>query len=218
MATSKLRRESLSKQVSDQLEEMISNGTYNVGDKIPTEPELMKLFSVSRNTVREAIQSLTWTGLLTVRQGDGTYVNSTNRFNANMEQKYAETSLEDVYEARNCIEITIAHLAAKRRTQEDIDRLQELLQRRKDLTSDIKENTRADIDFHIAIAHACHNEILADMYDSIICYIEGQIAEKSVSSPLSTEEIDALHEELYKAIADGDPKNAAHSALKILDI
>ena len=218
MTTNKLRRESLSKQVSDQLEEMISNGSYNVGDKIPTEPELMKMFSVSRNTIREAIQSLTWTGLLTVRQGDGTYVNSTNRFNANMEQKYQQASLEDVCEARNCIEVTIAHLAAKRRTQEDIDTLTELLLRRKSLTTDIKENTRADIDFHIAIAHACHNQILTAMYDSIICYMENQITEKTLNTAYSNDEIDLLHEQLYQAIVDGSSKDAAHSTLKILEI
>ena len=218
MGKSILRRESLSKQVSDRLEEMISSGTYKVGDKIPTEPELVELFGVSRNTIREAIQSLTWAGLLHVKQGDGTYVCAENRFNANMEQKYQEISLPDIAEARNCIEVTIAHLAAKRRTMKDIENIHLLLQRRKALATDVKENTRADLDFHIAIAHACHNQILIDMYESMACYMESQIEERSRTSERSFTEIDLLHEHLFSAIQDGDAEKAAHSVMKILEI
>ena len=213
-----LQRQSLSRQVSDKLEELISTGTYQVGSKIPTEPELMELFGVSRNTIREAIQSLTWAGLLNVKQGDGTYVCASDRFAANMEQRYQSISVDDIAEARNCIEVTIAHLAAKRRTPQDVDNLRTLLQRRAALLSDVKENTKADLDFHIAIAHACHNQILIDMYESMACYLESQIEERSRASQRSSEEIDQLHEQLFLAILQGDAKNAAHSAIKILQI
>lgn len=213
-----LRRESLSKQVSDQLETMISSGGYHVGDKIPTEPELMAMFGVSRNTIREAIQSLTWAGLLVVKQGDGTYICSTDRFHANMKQKYQEVSLEDIKEARNCIEVTIAHLAAKRRTPEDIETIRTMLLKRRALTTDVKENTKADLDFHIAIAHSSHNQILIDMYDSISYYLESQIEERSRISERSFTEIDTLHEALFVAIRDGDAEKAAHSVMDILEI
>lgn len=213
-----LHRESLSSQVSDRLEKMISSGTYKIGDKIPTELELMELFGVSRNTIREAIQSLTWAGLLQVKQGDGTYVCAENRFNANMEQKYQDVSLTDIAEARNCIEVTIAHLAAKRRTPEDIEKIHLLLQKRKALTTDVKENTKADLDFHIAIAHACHNQILIDMYESMACYMESQIEARSRISEQSFTEIDFLHEELFSAIQNADAEKAVLSVMKILEI
>lgn len=213
-----LRRESLSKQVSDRLEAMISSGEYQIGDKLPPEPELMALFQVSRNTVREAIQSLTWAGLLSVKQGDGTYVSATDRFHANMEQKYQEVSLSDIREARNCIEITIAHLAAKRRTAQDIDTIQAMLLKRKALTTDVKENTKSDLDFHIAVAHACHNAIMIDMYESISCYLESQIAAQNQTSTLSSAEIDDLHEALFTAIQAGEPEMATQSVMKILEI
>ena len=213
-----LKRESLSKQVSDKLEEMISSGKYNIGDKLPTEPELMEIFQVSRNTIREAIQSLTWSGLLTVKQGDGTYVNASDRFHANMEQKYQEVSLRDIKEARNCIEITIAHLSARRRTPQDVEAIHAMLLKRKALATDSKENTKSDIDFHIAVARACHNAILIDMYESISCYLGNQIAEQNRKSKLTTAEIDDLHEALYRAIEAGEPHRAALSVMKILEI
>ena len=218
MTKAVLKRESLSKQVSDQLEKMISSGTYAIGQKIPTEPELAEMFQVSRNTIREAVQSLTWSGLLSVKQGDGTYVCASDRFHANMEQKYQEISLDNVKEARNCLEVTIAHLAAQRRCPEDVQRMHTLLLRRKALTTDTKENTRADLDFHLAIAHACHNTILTDMYESISCYLENQIAERNRDSHLSTQEIDDLHEVLFNSIAQGLPDQAASAVASILEI
>ncbi len=92
-----------------------------------------------------------------------------------MRQKYQEVSLFHIKEARNCIEITIAHLATKRRTHEDIDIIKSMLLKRKTLTTDVKENTKSDLDFHIAIARTCHNSILIDMYESISCYLGSHI-------------------------------------------
>ena len=74
MKNNSVKRYPLSRQVSDKLEQMIEKGEYHVGEKIHTEIELMDIFQVSRNTIREAIQSLTSAGVLEVRQGDGTYV------------------------------------------------------------------------------------------------------------------------------------------------
>ena len=218
MNTKIVKRDSLSKQVSDKLESMIDSGTYKVGDRIPTEPELMEMFQVSRNTVREAVQSLTWAGILEVKQGDGTYVRSTNRFQANMTQKYSQVDLEDIRETRNCLEVSIAHLAAQRRTLEDIAKMEAELLNRKNQNCDSRENSKADLDFHMAIANACHNTILIDVYKSLSAYLESQIAERNLASQLTPEQIDSLHEVLCRAIVDGDPDRAAFAVQKILEI
>lgn len=212
-----IKRDSLSKQVSDKLEAMIDAGTYQVGDRFPTEPELMEMFEVSRNTVREAVQSLTWAGLLEVKQGDGTYVRASNRFYANMNQRCSHVSLDDIKETRNCLETTIAKLSAQRRTEEDIQIIEHALHHRKNLSTDIKENTKADLEFHMAIAEASHNDILIDVYKSISTYLESQIAER-MESPYSPLEIDLMHEVLFEAIRDGEPEQAESAALRIVEI
>lgn len=56
----------------------IENSEWQVGMRIPPEPELMEQLQVSRNTLREAIRALTYAGLLKTRQGDGTYVCSSS--------------------------------------------------------------------------------------------------------------------------------------------
>ena len=218
MSDKRVKRYPLSKQVSDQLEKMIAAGEYAVGEKIPPETELMEIFKVSRNTLREAIQSLTSAGVLEVCQGDGTYVRSNNRFDANMNREYARASLEDIHEARNSLEMTIVYLAAQRRTDEDMDRITGTFLRRCSLNQTVKENTKADMEFHMAIAKASHNEVLFDMYRSISGYLETQILKRQMETELDAGEIDRLHKELSLAIQLRQPDEARKCAQNILEI
>ena len=218
MEEKRVKRYPLSRQVSDQLEKMIEDGVYEVGSKIPTEPELMEMFSVSRNTLREAIQSLTSAGILEVKQGDGTYVRSNNRFHAHMSMEYEQVSLKDIRETRNALEVTIAKIAAQRRTDSDLKHIEAALAQRQKLQELEKENTRADMQFHMAIAQACHNKILNDLYKSISSYLESHLAERQAETALNNQEIDALHEKLYLAVRDQAPETASVCAQDILEI
>ena len=218
MITKGVKRYPLSKQVADKLEEMIELGEYQVNAKIPTEAELMKMFEVSRNTVREAVQSLTSAGVLEVRQGDGTYVRSSNRFRANMNLKYAQVSLEDIREARNAIEVSVANLAAQRSDEKDLALIEKKLKKRKLLQEDSKENTLADIEFHMAVAQASHNTILIDLYESLATYLENHISTRQTETLLDWQKIDQLHEDLFIAIKNHEPIKAIHCTQAILNI
>lgn len=218
MDVKSVKRYPLSKQVADKLEEMIASGEYEVGEKINTEVELMEIFSVSRNTIREAVQSLMLAGVLEVRQGDGTYVRSTSRFNASMSQKYESVTVSEIQEARNALEIAIARFAAQRRTEEDMERIERALDEREILTDSLKENSHADIAFHMEIAKACHNRILADLYESVSDYVESHIAERNRETTMNTLEIDRLHRKLCAAIRERQPEVAVAYARDILTI
>ena len=209
---------SLSRQVSDELEHMIEAGEYAVGQRIPTESELMEMFSVSRNTLREAVQSLTSAGVLEVRQGDGTYVISDSRFNANMNKEFEKVSLEDVRETRDVMEVAIARLAARRRTEEELEEICAALENRQGLKENVKENTLADMEFHMAIARASHNHIFLELYTSMLCYLENQIAQRQAFTTLDQGEIDALHEKLCLAIQERDEDGAVRYAREIISI
>jgi len=71
-----IRRGSLCDEVIARLREQIASGAWPVGERIPPESELIGRLQVGRGTVREAIKALAHSGLLEVRQGDGTYVKS----------------------------------------------------------------------------------------------------------------------------------------------
>lgn len=212
-----IKRDSLAKQVADELEQMIEREEFKVGEKIPPEPELMEMFGVSRNTVREAIQGLTIAGILETKQGNGTFIRSNSRFQANMKKKYESVSLEDIREARSSIEATIAYLTASRYDDEDFAKITEAYEKRQESTDDLKENTQADLAFHMAIALACHNSILIDLYQSIATYLETHIIEKNIEHEKHGE-IELLHKNLYEALRDRRAQEAAQIAHNIINI
>lgn len=61
-------------QVESLIREKITNNEWEIGSQIPTEPQLMEIFGVSRATLRQSISSLANEGLLERRQGKGTFV------------------------------------------------------------------------------------------------------------------------------------------------
>jgi len=63
-------------QVRDILKELINSGKLKPGDQIPSENELSTEYNISRMTVRQASQELMREGLIVIRRGEGTFVNS----------------------------------------------------------------------------------------------------------------------------------------------
>ena len=218
MEQKSVKRYSLAMQVSDSLEHMIEDGEYQVGEKIPTETELMNKFSVSRNTLREAIRALASAGVLEVRQGDGTYVRLRNRFAANIHQELSSSSEHDIDEVRNMLEISIVSLACRHRTDDDVALLELCLKRRSLLDAVTKENTEADLEFHSAIARCTHNKIMCDLYNSVSGYVMDNIAQRTQETSVDDATIDCLHEDLFIAIKQQDARAAVNSMQKILNI
>ncbi|WP_347037594.1 GntR family transcriptional regulator [Glutamicibacter halophytocola] len=77
MSATPMRRP-LADEVAAKLQDGVAQGRWPVGERIPSEPELMAEFGISRGTLREAIKALARTGMFEVRRGDGTYVRATN--------------------------------------------------------------------------------------------------------------------------------------------
>ena len=63
-------------QIKEELQEAIESKKYSYGERLPSEPDLAKIFNVSRSTIREAIKALAQEGLVMIRHGLGTFVTS----------------------------------------------------------------------------------------------------------------------------------------------
>jgi GntR family transcriptional regulator len=61
-------------QVRDALQMRIQDGSWHPGDQIPGEPELCRMFDVSRTVIRQALNDLVYRGLLVRKKGKGTFV------------------------------------------------------------------------------------------------------------------------------------------------
>ena len=81
----------------------------------------------------------------------------------------------------------------------------------------MKENTEADINFHMSIAQATHNVLLIDLYQYISKYFVTYIASK-IEKKKSVEEIDKLHKELFLSIKNRDEISAKEIVKKIISL
>jgi GntR family transcriptional repressor for pyruvate dehydrogenase complex len=116
------RESTLANRVAHEIEELIVGGKLPPGQRMLSERELGERFGVSRTVIREAVRALAAKGLLEVRTGDGTYVQSFSSTNAaealsrllRLSGARDLGSVRSVYEVRRPLEVAIAGLAAER--------------------------------------------------------------------------------------------------------
>ncbi len=210
------RRAGLIDQVITQLREQITEGRWTVGSRIPTEAELAQSTGTSRNTVREAVQSLVHAGLLERRQGSGTYVLASNELAGPVSRRVAAAARRDVLEVRRALEVAAARLAAERRTDEDIAHMRALVATRDQAhrSGDVAALVVADAGVHRAIAQAAHNPVLTDLYENLLDALHENVA---LNLAARGEPDDEEHVELINAIEARDGDRAAREAARFLD-
>lgn len=206
-----VRRASLISQVTEQLRHEIRGGTWPVGSKIPTEPELSELTGTGRNTVREAVQALVHAGMLERRQGSGTYVVATSDLCGTLGTYFAGAHERDVLELRRALDVTAATLAAVRRTDDDAVELTRLLAARTHAWEgqDVDQAAATDVALHRAIVAASHNAVYLEFYDSLLPIIESTI-HRHIDS--TGEGFHTLHAILVDAVITGDSDAASTAA------
>lgn len=131
-----ISRVTLTQSISDQMLKLIKDGTWKPGDKIPSENELASSFSVSRNSIREAVKILNKMNVLTSCPGQGTFLaqDAVSRILSLevIDIGYKNASVEEIYEIRTLLESQSAYWAALRVTDDDIDELNDLLRLSRD--------------------------------------------------------------------------------------
>lgn len=157
-----------------QIKEAILDGKLAPGMRLASERKLMEEFGVSRTTVREALRALEQMGLCEVIRGPQGGV----RIKAPSTQaiadalgsvvRYRPDQLPELVEARIIIESQIARLAAERANEEDLAKLEELVNRMlKYVEAGPPDYTEADWSFHLATAAACRNFVLESVLSSM---------------------------------------------------
>lgn len=212
-----INKQSLADKVAAKIQEQVALGHYKVDDKLPIEPELMKNFGVGRSTIREAIKTLANTGLLRVQQGAGTFVANATNSSEPFEQRLKRTDLVQLNEIRELFEMKIAEKAALNRTLADISIIKKHLADRKRAAEagELEACIDADIKFHVAIAEASKNEILADLFKSVSLHLKKEFRHVH-SDTENFRQTQPLHQQLLDNIVAGDAKKAWQSVAAII--
>ncbi|GAA1479846.1 FadR/GntR family transcriptional regulator [Gordonia sinesedis] len=199
------------------MEELIRDGRWPVGDRIPAEPELVDQFGVGRNTIREAVRALEYSGMLVPRRGDGTYVRSRNALAAAM-SRCASTELADLRSVRGALEAEAAATAALRASPDVVAGLREELRTAEAAfaTGDADRYANADIALHTAVVAASGNPLLIEIYDGVVeAMYRTHVILARVT--LTAAQAPAGHRDMVDAIERGDPAAARAAVYDYLD-
>ncbi len=138
--------------IARQIAALIDQGVYPPGSRLPGERELAEKFDVSRVTIREAEIALQAIGRLEIKTGSGVYVSEAQ---SRLVNALPDASAFEVTEARLLVESEAAALAARNITDENIARLEELIEKMGN--ADHEAANEADELFHRTIAEASNN-------------------------------------------------------------
>jgi len=169
-----LKKPLLSKEVEEAIKKSIEDGVHRPGQKLPSERELVDQFQVSRVTIREALQHLQSSGLLTVKRGmnAGTYVAEPTAYSIteNFQNliRLGRIDYSHLIDARLYIEPRAAEIAARYRTKKDLQRLEELLTRASETVGLSKKEARLiNVSFHCEVARISGNPIIVFITESV---------------------------------------------------
>jgi GntR family transcriptional repressor for pyruvate dehydrogenase complex len=143
---------------------MIRSGRFGIRDRLPTETQLVEELGVSRSAVREAVQSLSFAGVLRVQQGGGTFVTDLEPSGLLRSAGLAldlsgHDMLVELYAVRRILEPSAAAMAVVKMTDEHLATLRQRLDDMRE-AADAEAFVQADIAFHDAIAEASGNATL----------------------------------------------------------
>lgn len=214
----KIRKASLSDIVIEKIKAAVRNGELKPGDRIPSHDELCKRWGISRTTIREALNKLESMGILTKYQGRGTFIN-----NITADKMMTATELGtfldrsgvlQLLEARKLVETVIVGLSAQRRTEAELQALEELLEEleRANGENDHVHYAEADHEFHLYISAMSKNPFLEVMMRNISGPLAIQQMEVISLQPDDQirilEESQGYHRKIFAAMKDKDSEKA----------
>ncbi|MEN2742692.1 FadR/GntR family transcriptional regulator [Microbacterium sp. X-17] len=192
----------------------LASSGLHPGQRLPSERRMAETLGVGRAALRHALKSLSVLGVLEVRPGSGAFLRG-----GEIEMLphviewgllLGEKRVEDVTEARAVLEVSLAGLAAERRTSKDIQKLESLVEQMQRAVDDLSRYVELDVEFHMAIADAAQNEVLAGVLRSLQSLLHAW-AGRVISAAGETKSSLSMHIPILEAITDGDAYDARES-------
>jgi len=204
-----VKTQRISDEIVRQIRDALFAGALRVGDKLPTERMLAKEFEASRTSVREAIRGLEQQGIIQVKKGV-----SGGLFIADVDHRLVsksfhtlfqlrKVSIHHIAEVRMLFEPEAARLAAQRAKPEDLQELEEVIQKMADVVKTGKRPTFFDLKFHKLVARAAGNPIFEMLAESMLEVVSQVITEINPSIEMLRHVLQC-HREVFEAIRSRD--------------
>ncbi|HAI55091.1 MAG TPA: GntR family transcriptional regulator [Acinetobacter nosocomialis] len=209
--------------IVQQLGLKIVSGEISENEKLPSEVDLCEEYKVSRPVFREAIRVLNAKGLTYSRPKIGTVVRPKEEWHlldpdvlfwliqTTPEHEFFKT----LSTVRRVLEPELAYIAASTANEEDIERIKQAYEGMEKATT-VEEFIEPDIQFHLAIAKATHNDLLAYMSKILVLPLQQSIQVTSLRPNLQGHSL-PRHKAILTAIENKDPLSARHASLVQLD-
>lgn len=207
----------------NELRERILSGELAEGTTLPTERDLVQQTQMSRTTVREALRILEVQGLLRIvagraggaivqRPGSDGVVKSVSAL-----IRGQQIRLTTLLETRRAIEPVCAQLAAEHRTDRDLATLDEINIALARPESSFPDFLQANVDWHLAVAQATHNELISSFIVALSNAIYASTAKESYGAPESRSLTIRAHASITEAIRKRDKAAAVRRMSRHLD-
>lgn len=201
----------LSDQVAEAIIRQVVRDELKPGDRLPTEPELVEQFDVSRTVVREATRILVERGLVEIRPRRGMVVadfdgtSFARQFELLLQMK--QGSFRELMEMRLALEVGMIEHAAERHTEDDRRAIEASLQSFETHSADHVAALEADLEFHASLARASHNPFFAHIVNPINDYLRSAYR-PSLGYDAATEKTLREHTEIARAVFSRDTRAA----------
>lgn len=214
--TTELPKRSLVELAVDRMRQRILQGDWHVGQRLPTEPELAVELGISRNTVREAMRVLAFSGLVEIRQGDGSYLR-TAQDPLQAVHAMSRCTPEQARETRHILEAEAIGLAALRRTEDDLAALRaSLAGSAGHFHGDLDTYIACDMVFHQQLVDAAHNPALSELYRYFSGVVAAAVQHNLSAVPRCQATFD-LHGQILDAIEQRDPERAKRLSRALIE-
>lgn len=211
-----IRKRKIYEEVAEALIELIQSKQLKPGDKLDSVQQLAENFQVGRSAIREALSALRAMGLVEMRQGEGTYVKEFDSTILNLPIHTSilmkKSDLRNLLEVRKILEVGAVEVAAERRTSENLAEIKKALSDMLNANGNEDLGNQADLNFHLAIAKAAHNELLLNLMNHISDIMVSTMKDTRklwlYSTKSSWDRLNEDHQNIYDAIEASDKEKA----------
>lgn len=223
MSDPPVEKKGLVELVADRLREQILSGRYRKGSTLPPERELADSLRVNRTSLKHALVKLEQLGLIAIRHGVGSVVlDPTEHAGAELishlvfrEGGVDPEMLSDLMEARTLLGGFLSRLAAERRTEDDLARLDEILERMQDRALPPAGVQRLELEFFRAVLRASGNQVFVLLANSMFAVYRARAWAFERAFDDRARVHDAL-DEIRHAIVEHDARRAESATVDYL--